>query len=95
MIQRKDLLALNFYKKSPFTGSDGNMRYRVEKIEQENGDEAPAQVFLQATVWPGPYAFAKTDESKKVRHKADFSDEGLCELTDWMNQQQPIISSHA
>ena len=33
MIDRHSLLALNFYKKSPFTGSDGNMRYRVEKIE--------------------------------------------------------------
>ena len=33
MIDRHSLLALNFYKKSPFTGSDGNMRYLVEKIE--------------------------------------------------------------
>ena len=30
MIDRHSLLALNFYK-VPFTGSDGNMRYRVEK----------------------------------------------------------------
>ena len=28
MIDRHSLLALNFYKSSPFTGSDGNMRYR-------------------------------------------------------------------
>ena len=35
MVQRKDLLALNFYKKLPFHGSDGDKRYRVEKFVQK------------------------------------------------------------
>lgn len=31
MVNRKDLMSLGFYKLSPYTGSDGNMRYRIEK----------------------------------------------------------------
>ena len=63
MIDRHSLLELNFYKKSPFTGSDGNMRYRVEKIEFPIPDtEDEKEVKLQATIWPGPFAFAKKYE---------------------------------
>ena len=83
MIQRKDLLSLNFYKTTPFTGSDGAMRYRVEKVSGE-GDGGPD--LLQATVWRGPYAFAVSTE-EKTRRTAPFSEEGLEELTAWMNQQ--------
>ena len=38
MIKRKDLLALSFYEKSPFTGSEGPMNYRVEKVTQNTAD---------------------------------------------------------
>ena len=90
MIDRHSLLALNFYKKSPCTGSDGNMRYRVEKIEFPIPDtEDEKEVKLQATIWPGPFAFAKTDEEKMTRQTADFSEEGLCALVDWLNEKQP------
>jgi hypothetical protein len=103
MIQRTDLLALNFYEKEPFTGSDGNMRYRVEKIlvpdtlpQGTDADAAGAQAAapathkeLQATIWPGPFAFAKTSEDKKTRHQAAFSEEGIQELVTWMNEQCP------
>lgn len=86
MIKRKDLLTLNFYESSPFTGSDGTMRYRVEKLSEETSDaDAP---LLQATIWPGPYAFAKTEEEKKTHHTAPFSEDGLQELAEWMNQQR-------
>ncbi len=33
MLQQKELLSLGFYKKSPFTGSLGNLRYRLEKSD--------------------------------------------------------------
>jgi hypothetical protein len=97
MIDRKSLLSLNFYKKEPFTGSDGNMRYRVEKIqvpehpdaEASTEEDVPMIPLLQATIWPGPYAFAKTPEDKKTRHTASFSDKGLEELVAWMNEQGP------
>lgn len=79
MILRKDLLSLNFYHTTPFTGSDGAMRYRVEKCDEG----------LSATIWPGPYAFAQTAEEQKTRHTAPFSEEGLHSLVAWMNEQSP------
>ncbi|MEE3481466.1 MAG: hypothetical protein VZQ80_05720 [Lachnospiraceae bacterium] len=33
MLQKKELLSLGFYKKSPFTGSLGTLRYRLEKSD--------------------------------------------------------------
>lgn len=80
MISRKELFALDFYKKSAFTGSDRNMCYRIERV----GDD---DIFkFQATVWEGPYSYAATPEEKKVRHLEDFSEEGLNALVDWMNE---------
>ncbi len=107
MIHRKDLLAMSFYEKSPFTGSEGRMCYRVEKIMQEipssesedasdnagsdSSGEPKTQKMLQATVWPGPYCYTVTAEEKKIRQTAEFSDEGLEQLVDWMNQQAQNI----
>lgn len=49
MVNRRDLLHLSFYKKSPYLGSDGPLRYRIEKAEEEipasdaeNGDNSPS-----------------------------------------------------
>lgn len=87
MIERKSLLALNFYKSSPFTGSDGNLRYRIEKVQLPVEGSDDSELKLQATVWPGPYAFAKTEDEKKTTFVAAFSEDGLQEITDWINQQ--------
>ena len=35
MTHREDLLSLGFYERSPYTGSDGLMRYRIEKEEDK------------------------------------------------------------
>ncbi|MDD6194087.1 MAG: hypothetical protein PUB19_04200 [Lachnospiraceae bacterium] len=87
MIERKSLLALNFYKSSPFTGSDGNLRYRIEKIQLPIEGSEDTETKLQATVWPGPYAFAKTEDEKKTTFVAAFSEDGLQDITDWINSQ--------
>ena len=85
MIKRGDLLALSFYEKSPFTGSEGPMNYRVEKImaESEDGEKK----LLQATVWPGPLCFPLADENTKERQSAAFSEEGMEQLVAWMNEK--------
>ena len=36
MLERKEILSLEFYKKSPFHGSYKGVRYRIEKEEDEN-----------------------------------------------------------
>lgn len=87
MIDRKSLLSLNFYKSSPFTGSDGNLRYRIEKITLPDDTAASSQLRLQATIWPGPFAFSHTPNEKKTTYLAAFSEEGLQDITQWLNQQ--------
>ena len=66
MIKRKDLLALSFYEKSPFTGSEGPMNYRVEKITQKTADGDGEEKLLQATIWPGPLCFSSDRRGKKA-----------------------------
>ena len=82
MIKRSDLLALSFYEKSPFTGSDKGMRYRVEKVTDEANE-----AFFQATVWREPFAFDHTPDEEKTVHREAFSEDGLLELITWMNDE--------
>ena len=93
MIERKRLLALAFYNKEHFSGSDSerNLRYRIEKVvpklpEDAPEDAEPEEPYFQATIWPEPYSFEKTDDEKKITHREDFSEEGLCAIVDWMNE---------
>lgn len=75
-IEKAELMPLNYYKKSTFTGGYRGMRYRIEKMEQE---------FL-ATIWPEPYNFETTAEEKKERKQFPFSEEGREEIVQWLNQ---------
>ena len=86
MIDRKRLLALDFYKKEHFSGSDSskNLRYRVKRIVPETGDADPV---FRATIWPEPYCYEATDPALFITHEEPFSEEGLCALVDWMNTQ--------
>ncbi len=95
MIERKRLLALAFYNKEHFSGSDQerNLRFRVEKVTPSLPDDAPEDAepeepYFLGTIWPEPYSFEKTDEEKKITHREDFSEEGLCALVDWMNEHR-------
>ena len=65
MIQRDDILSMEFLKKTEFTGSHQGMRYRLEGVSREEGKR------LLATVWPEPYNYVTTPEEKK--HRAEFS----------------------
>ena len=93
MIERKRLLALAFYNKEHFSGSDAkrNLRYRVEKVTPQPPEDAPEATvedpYFLATVWPEPYSFEKTADEKKITHKEPFSEEGLQAIVDWMNTQ--------
>lgn len=77
MIKNTQLMPLEFYKKSAFTGGYQGMRYRIVKEEGE---------FL-AAVWPEPYNFDTTDNSKKEYERFPFSEEGKQQMTDWLNQK--------
>lgn len=97
MIQRNDILSIPFLKKSKFTGSFRGMRYRLEKVEVETepageGTEAKTEAFLRTTFWEGPYSYDATPEEKKEYREFPFSEQGILETVDWLNemwQQQP------
>lgn len=76
MTQRKDLLQLSFYKLSPYFGSDGDTRYKIEKEDDH----------FKLTTWPGPYSFDNTDESLMHYETFEFSDDGLQQIVDYLNQ---------
>lgn len=80
MIERKDLLAFNFYKKEKFTGSYQGMRYLIQKVE----DEQEQSIFSVYT-WPGPYNFAATDVESKTEKRFPFEEASLQEIADYLN----------
>lgn len=81
MIEEAELMPLNFYKKSPFTGGYQGMRYRIERAE-----DGEKQEFL-VTVWPEPYNYETTAEEEKERERFDFSEDGREKLTQWLNRK--------
>lgn len=81
MLERNDLLDLSFYRMSPFKGSIGNLRYKIEKISDDEKDK------LLVTTWPGPFNFEKTDDSLKEKHTEDFSEHGMQEIVSFLNKK--------
>lgn len=75
MTNRKDLLQLSFYEKSPYFGSDGDIRYRIEKEEDH----------FRLTTWPGPYSYACTDPALMSSETFEFSTDGLQQIADFIN----------
>ncbi len=79
MVERNRLLSLSYYEKAPFTGSDKALRYRIEK--QENEEQKQLIVYA----WNGPYSFECTPREEMTTHLADFSNDGLDDIADWLN----------
>lgn len=78
MLKRDDLLPLSFYEAAPcFYGSLNGIRYRIEKIDNS----------LQCTTWPEPYNYESTDTSLMTIHKESFSEEGINNITSWLNEK--------
>lgn len=82
MVERKDLLSLNFYKKTPFYGSLKNMNYKIEAVDK--GDDGK---ILRVVYWPGPYNFDTTPDTLKQESEFPYSEEGLCCIADFLNSR--------
>ena len=81
MIERNDILSMEFLKKSEYTGCHQGMRYRLEGISAEEGKR------LKVTVWPEPFNFWKTPEEKKQSAEFAFAEEGVVQAVEWMNER--------
>lgn len=79
MITRDDILSIEFLKKTEYTGCHQGMRYRMEKVENEEGKR------LKITVWPEPYNFVTTPETEKKSRDFSFDGDGMDDAVAWMN----------
>lgn len=82
MIQREDILSIEFLKKTEFTGCHQGMRYRLEGVTDPEGEKR-----LRCTVWPEPFNFCKTPEEKKESAEFPFGENGVTDAVAWMNDR--------
>lgn len=81
MLTRADFLSLNFVKKEDFAGSHKGMRFM---LHQETVDE---QKKLKVYIWSEPFGFEATPDEKKLSELFEFSEDGLEQAIDWMNER--------
>lgn len=72
---------LTHYIKGTYSGSFRGMRYFINSVA--SGDEKRV---LSLCIWPEPYSFAATDEKLKEFFQFEFTEEGLQELEDKLNE---------
>lgn len=77
MIKAEEFNYLNYIKKEELIGSDTGMRYMLKKSGES----------IVVTIWPEPYCYAKTPESKKIRKEVPLTTEGVEEAREWLNEQ--------
>lgn len=87
MIERKDVMPINFLKKENFTGSFCGMRYRMAKDTVKEGEEE--KTVLTVSVWPEPYCYAATPEEQKTEEQFPFTEDGIVSGVEWLNGQHP------
>lgn len=90
MIERVQLFPINFYKKENFHGSDGKMCFRLGKVEIE-GEEK--QTVLRCTIWEGPFCYDVTPEEQKEVKDFPFSNDGICQAMDWLNEKSVAFNN--
>lgn len=82
MITYDEVLNLNYYKKTAYTGWTNGMRFRIIRETPED-----AEAIFHAWVWPGPYIFDITPNELKLDATFPFSEEGKIQVVDWLNAQ--------
>lgn len=87
MLTRADFLSLNFVKKEDFTGSHKGIRFMLRMETTE--DEKKLKVYL----WSEPYGFEATPDSEKISGLFAFSEEGLAEAIEWMNEEYENVKN--
>mgnify|MGYP001382477509 FL=1 len=76
MIQRDDILSMEYLKKTEFTGCHQGMRYRLEQTADPEDPEGGKKLLV--TVWP---------EEKKQRAMFSFDEDGVVDAVGWMNDR--------
>lgn len=84
MIDLTGIVGIPLLKKSRFTGSDAHMCFMLEKRSEDDVTR------MAAVVWPGPYCYDSTPEDVKTTEFFEFSEDGLKQAVEWMNEQSKL-----
>lgn len=80
MIKKEQILSLEYYNYGGvFTGSLQGMRYRVEKVKEEEVE------YFVVHAWKEPYGYDVTPKEDRKQKKFIFSDEGAQKAVEWLN----------
>ena len=82
MIDLSGIMGIPLLRKSRFTGSDGLLRYVLERQNSEEEGERLAAVF-----WKGEACSDATPDEDKTARTFPFTEEGLREAQEWLNGQ--------
>lgn len=82
MVDVKDLLQMSYYELAPFTGSDGDKRFRIEK---KLSDDDSGEKLLMVSLWFGKFSYDNTSKDDIITHTEAFSHDGLSAIADWIN----------
>jgi len=85
MLTYDEVLNLNYYKKTTYTGWMNPLRFLIKMEKPDEGDP-----IFHAWVWPGPYIFDLTKEELKLDKTAPFTEDGKKEIVDWINEQYTL-----
>ena len=81
MINREDILSMEYLKKTEYTGCHQGMRYRLEGEVKDEGK------VLKVTVWPEPFNYFNTKPENKTESFFSFDEDGILDAIRWMNQR--------
>lgn len=92
MIDLHGDISIPFLKKSRFTGSYQGMRYQLQKsdrvVREATGEEeAKTEPVILAIIWPEPFNFEVTPDDKKHSREFPFTQDGIWEAVDWLNEE--------
>ena len=82
MINLSGIMGIPLLKKSRYTGSDGPLRFVLEKRSSQEEEDKLAAVF-----WIGEACSDATPQEDKTEKLFPFTKEGLLDAQAWLNEQ--------
>ena len=97
MLKKGDLLNIGYYDYGQYyTGSLEGVRFRLGRDPLEKVNFTPkdkrGEARLKITVWPEPFNFDHTEDDKKKDEYFEYSNEGLDQIIEFLNNMAEIKS---
>lgn len=91
-IDPKALYSITYYEYGEaYYGSCGPVRFRVAREPLVNvhftAQDKRGDCTLRAVIWRTPFSYAATPDKEKVHEDFPFTDEGLSQAADWINER--------